>query len=179
MKLYSYTMTVDDGFAPNPTGGICTLAYCMVRMRPTVQAGDYVVGLAGKEYRQLVGAEFPAYPVIYAMRVTEVIGFRKFERDERYRGHFSPRQFVRDQVRTDRVLVSSDYIYWGGDGPLLPENLSDLIKPKGPGHKCNFPPEVIQTFIQWFEGQPDRGLVGTPFEGWYNYHAWHHPHSKR
>ena len=57
MKVYSYTMVVDNGFAPNPTGGICTLAYCMVAMRKTVQTGDYVIGLAGAKYRKMVGAE--------------------------------------------------------------------------------------------------------------------------
>jgi hypothetical protein len=171
MKLYSYTMTVDDGFAPNPTGGICTLAYCMVTMRRTVQAGDYVVGLAGAEYRKRRGAEWPAYPVIYAMRVTDVIGFEEFRRDERYRRHFSPHLNTDKQVDTDRVLVSDDFIYWGGDGPPLPRKLSTLIKQKGPGHLCNFPPGVVREFVQWFESQPDRGLVGRPFADWY---TWHH-----
>ena len=179
MKLYSYTMTVDDGFAPNPTGGICTLAYCMVTMRRTVQAGDYVVGLAGAKYRKRVGAEWPAYPVIYAMRVTDVIGFEEFRRDERCSGHFSPHPYTRQQVKTNRVLISNDFIYWGVDGPLLPSNLSDLIKQKAPGHRCNFPPEVVQAFIRWFESQPHRGSVGTPFEGWLTHHTWHHPHSRR
>ena len=76
MKLYSYTIVSDNGYAPNPTGGVCTLAYCMSTMRKTVQIGDYVVGLAGASYRQRVGAQYPGYPIIYAMRGTDVIDSR-------------------------------------------------------------------------------------------------------
>lgn len=164
MKLYSYVMTVDDGFAPNPTNRICTLAYCMVTMRKTVRAGNYVIGLAGNKYRKRRRVEWPAYPVIYAMRVTGVVGFEEFRR--RYPEHFNPHPDTRRQVTTNRVLVSDDFIYWGGDGPLLPGEFSVLIKRKGPGHLCNFPPDVVQAFVGWFEGQSVRGLQGTPFDGW-------------
>ena len=175
MKVYSYTMVNDDGFAPNPTGGFCTLAYCMVAMRRTVQVGDYVIGLAGAKYRKMRRTEYPAYPVIYAMRVTDVIDFREFGSEQRYREHFSDSWYVRGQLSTDRVLVSNDFIYWGGDGPLLPSELSTLIKPNGPGHKCNFPAEIVRGFVRWFNSQPKRGLVGTPFEDWFTHHSWHHP----
>lgn len=175
MKIYSYTMTNDDGFAPNPTDEISTLAYCMVQMRRTVNSGDYVIGLAGAKYRQWRKTEYPAYPVIYAMRVTDVIGFAEFGRDERFRGHFSPYMNTDKQVNTDRVLVSNDFIYWGGDGPPLPPDLSTIIKPNGPGHKCNFPAEIVREFVRWFRNQPDRGLAGAPFEGWFTCHYWHHP----
>ena len=180
MKLYSYTVVSDNGYAPNPTGGVCTLAYCMSTMRRTVQAGDYVVGLAGSEYRKRVGAEWPGYPVIYAMRVTDVIGFEEFRLNARYRRHIFSDSNARSQIsKTNRVLIGDDFIYWGSDGPLLPSNLAGLIKRRGPGHKCNFPSEVVQAFIRWFESQPHRGLVGTPFEGWVTHHAWHRPHSRR
>jgi hypothetical protein len=174
MKLYSYVMTVDDGFAPNPTGGICTLAYCMRRMRRTVQVGDYVIGLAGNKYRKRRGVEWPAYPIIYAMRVTDVIGFDEFSR--RNPEHFNPHPDTRCQVATDRVLIGEDFIYWGGGGPLLPREFSVLIKPKGPGHLCNFPQCVVRAFIRWFRGQSVRGCQGTPFEGWYNHHTYHRRH---
>ncbi len=172
MKIYSYTMVTDDGFAPNPTGDICTLAYCMVAMRRTVQSGDYVIGLAGAKYRK--GS---AYPVIYAMRVTDVISFQEFE--QRYREHFSDPRYVRNQLRTDKVLVSDDFIYWGKDGPLLPSKLSSLIKPNGPGHKCNFPEAIVQEVDRWFRSRRKKGLVGTPFDGWFTQHYWHHPDQRQ
>lgn len=148
MKIYSYTMTNDDGFAPNPTGEICTLAYCMVQMRRTVQVGDYVIGLAGAKYRKMRGTDYPAYPIIYALRVTDVIDFQEFSSERRYREHFSNPLYVRDQLKTNRVLVSDEFVYWGGDGPLLPIQLRTLIKPNGPGHKCNFPAEIVREFVR-------------------------------
>ena len=89
--------------------------------------------------------EWPAYPIIYAMRVTDVIGFDEFKR--RNPEHFNPHSDTRGQVATDRVLISEDFIYWGGGGPLLPREFSVLIKPKGPGHLCNFPQCVVRAFM--------------------------------
>ena len=109
------------------------------------------------------------------MRVTDVIDFKEFGSEQRYGEHFSNPRYVRDQLRTDRVLVSNDFTYWGSDGPLLPSELSTLIKPNGPGHKCNFPEEIVREFVRWFRNQPDRGLEGAPFEGWFTWHYWHHP----
>ena len=170
MKLYSYIIVSDDGYAPNPSDGICTLAYCMSTMRRTVQPGDYVVGLAGSEYRKRVGADWPQYPVIYAMRVTDVVSFAEFNHNEYYRQHRSSVPNAKVQAaKTDRALISTDFIYWGGAGPTLTEYLSPLIK-DGPGHLCNFPPETIQAFISWFERQSDRGkgCQGIPFDGWFS-----------
>lgn len=41
MRVYSYVMIADNGFAPNPYYGICTLACCKPRIRKGV--GDYVI----------------------------------------------------------------------------------------------------------------------------------------
>ena len=50
MKLYSYVVVSDNGYAPNPTDGVCTLAYCKPEVRWFADPGDYVVGLA--KYRR-------------------------------------------------------------------------------------------------------------------------------
>ena len=46
MTLYSYIVTTDSGFAPNPFHGYLTLACCKPMIRRTVQVGDVVVGLS-------------------------------------------------------------------------------------------------------------------------------------
>ena len=171
MKLYSYIVVSDNGYAPNPTGGVCTLAYCKPTLRRVAQPGDYIVGLAGSEYRKRVGSAGQDYPIIYAMRVTDVIDSKELYFNERYRRHRSSDPNARAQVaKTNRALVSSDFIYWGGDGPPLPGDFSGLIK-KGPGHKCNFSLEVVQAFIKWFEMQSGRGCLGTPYDGWFSAHS--------
>ena len=169
MKLYSYIVVSDNGYAPNPTGGVCTLAYCKPEVRWFADPGDYVVGLAGAEYRKRTAAD---RPIIYAMRVTDVCSFEEFKLDERHRGHLCSDLNARtEEAKSNRVLISNDFVYWGGDGPSLPQGLTDLIV--GRGHKCNFPPEVVGAFVQWFEGQQDRGCMGIPFEGWMPAHFRH------
>ena len=169
LKLYSYIVVSDNGYAPNPTGGVCTLAYCKPEVRWFANPGDYVVGLAGAEYRNRAAAD---WPIIYAMRVTDVCSFKEFRLDGRYQGHlYSDWNAREEEAKSDRVLISNDFVYWGGDGPSLPQGLTDLIV--GRGHKCNFPPEVVRVFVHWFEGQQDRGCLGTPFAGWISTHRRH------
>ena len=164
MKLYSYIVVSDNGYAPNPTGGVCTLAYCKPEVRWSADRGDYVVGLAGAKYRKRAAAD---WPIIYAMRVTDACSFEEFRLNRRYWGHVQSDANAREEEdKSNRVLISNDFVYWGSDGPSLPPGLSDLIV--GRGHRCNFPPEVIRAFIQWFEDQRDRGCLGTPFDGWYS-----------
>ena len=175
MKLYSYIVVSDNGYAPNPTGGVCTLAYCKWTLRRVAQPGDYIVGLAGREYRSRATTE---WPIVYAMRVTGVCNFDAFRRDERYRGHVHFNWNARAEIaKSDSVLTSDDFVYWGGDGPALPRNLTDLIV--GRAYKCNFLPETVTAFIRWFEGQQGRGCLGTPYDGWFSIPGGEHGKARR
>ena len=164
MTLYSYVVEHDNGYAPNPSNGICTLAYCKYPMRRYVGENDYVVGLAGARYKRHVTVEWP--PVVYAMRVTQVCGFEEFESDPRYTGHVQYDENAEEEkTKTNRVLVSTDFIYWGDYEEPLPPELRDLRV--GRNYKCHFAPEVVEAFIKWFNGFPQgqRGERGVPF-GW-------------
>lgn len=72
MNIYSYIVVSDDGFAPNPFHGICTLACCKPAIRRTCSENDYVIGLTPKYY---------GYKMIYAMKVTKKINFREYWND--------------------------------------------------------------------------------------------------
>lgn len=164
MTLYSYVVQHDNGYAPNPSNGICTLAYCKYPMRRHVEEGDYVVGLAGAQYKGHVTVEWP--PVVYAMRVTKVCGFEEFESDTRYTDHVQCDANAEDEkAKTNRVLVSTDFIYWGDYEEPLPPELRDLIV--GRNYKCHFSDDVVPAFIKWFNGFPQeqRGQQGLPL-GW-------------
>lgn len=50
MKLYSYIVARDYGFAPNPFFGICTLATCKQKIRSAANVGDWVIGTGSKDY---------------------------------------------------------------------------------------------------------------------------------
>jgi hypothetical protein len=59
MKLYSYVVTHDTGFSPNPFWGCCTLADCKPAIRRTAKIGDWVVHKCGDNiYKPLHNGDF-------------------------------------------------------------------------------------------------------------------------
>lgn len=47
-RLFTYTIPVDDGAAPNPFHGMCSLAICKPGIRRVAQPNDWVAGLGSK-----------------------------------------------------------------------------------------------------------------------------------
>lgn len=45
MRLFSYCIPVDDGAAPNPFWGVCTLAICKPAIRRVAEVGDWIAGV--------------------------------------------------------------------------------------------------------------------------------------
>ena len=43
-RLFSYTIPIDDGAAPNPFHGMCTLAICKPGIRRVAKKGDWIAG---------------------------------------------------------------------------------------------------------------------------------------
>jgi hypothetical protein len=150
MKLHSYVVARDYGFAPNPFYGVCTLATCKPRIRSVAQIEDWVIGTGSKTRQR------ESY-VVYAMRVTDSMTFEQYWKDPRFqtkkpnlRG--SKKQAFGDNIYSkgangrwcqadshhsfadgrpnpanlksdtsaNRVLISDDFAYWGGSGPKLP-----------------------------------------------------------
>lgn len=71
-NLYSYVLRVDDGAAPNPYGGVCTLTICKPAIRRKAEPGDWIVGLGptrAPDGRNL------ARHVVYAMKVSRSMPF--------------------------------------------------------------------------------------------------------
>ena len=150
MKLFSYVVARDYGFAPNPFFRICTLATCKPKIRKPASIGDWIIG-TGSKPRGRRGY------LVYAMCVTETMTFNEYWEDERFqrkkpnlRGSMkqafgdniyfkddagewhqqdshhscedgSPNLHnIRNDTQTDRVLLSKEYSYWGGSGPEIP-----------------------------------------------------------
>lgn len=197
MRLYSYVIARDFGFAPNPFYGLCTLATCKPEIRRTAKVGDWIVGTGSKQ-KHLEGR------LVYAMRVTEEFGFDEFWSDTRCHEkrpnlHASRMQAfgdniyhrdssglwqqenshhslkdgspnpdnVRHDTQTDRVLVSDDFTYWGGDGPAIPPRFRDwegFDICANRGHKCQFPDDLVTAFTEWLATMWGPGYVGRPAE---------------
>jgi putative DNA base modification enzyme with NMAD domain len=153
MKIFSYVVLHDFGFAPNPFGGICTLATCKPQIRRTGHVGDWIVG-TGSAQRSLAGR------LVYAMRVSETLTFNDYWHDPRFAGkvprvdgalkhvygdniyhqdesgHWQQADsrhsladgsanpgHVRIDTSTDRVLIGAEFSYFGADGPQIPADL--------------------------------------------------------
>lgn len=151
MKLFSYVVARDYGFAPNPFYGWCTLATCKPRIRASATVGDWVIGTGAKGKYGLAGH------LIFAAKVEESCDFDAYWNDPR----FSPKkpvlngslkQIYGDNIyhrehgqwkqedshhsyaggrpnphniardtSVNRVLISSHFVYFGGSAPAIPK----------------------------------------------------------
>jgi hypothetical protein len=76
--LYTYAITRDFGFAPNPFHGFCTLATCKPRIRKAAKVGDWVMGVGGSTLGTVKGR------CIFLMKISEKIGFQNYWDDDRF-----------------------------------------------------------------------------------------------
>ena len=74
---------------------------------------------------------------------------------------------VRD-TSVQRILVSDDFVYFGGEGPLLPakfrENGEASIHHSGRNYRRVVREEVIATFEKWVRSLGVRGYLGKPWD---------------
>ena len=80
MKLYSYIITRDFGFAPNPFYGYCTLATCKPRIRCSASIGDVIVGVGSGAHNSPLKNK-----LVYAMIVQEKMTYDEYWIDDRFR----------------------------------------------------------------------------------------------
>lgn len=76
-KLYSYKMTHDTRFAPNPLFGVLTLATCKPALRRNTGVGNWIAGWISKKLRNNstnVGEE----RLIYLARVTKKLTYPEY-----------------------------------------------------------------------------------------------------
>lgn len=97
MRLHSYVVRRDFGFAPNPFFRICTLATCKPKIRGVAQIGDWVMGTGSRTN----GRE---KHVVYAMRVTGSMTFEQYWADPRF-------QRKKPNLRGSKKQAFGDNIY--------------------------------------------------------------------
>ena len=187
MKLFSYIVTHDTGFAPNPFWGYCTLACCKPAIRRTANVGDWIVGLSSKA---------KGHKIIYAMQVEDILSFKEYYRDSRFaakipvrntgklkneRGdniykHISDENFrqlpsehsngkkenpksKKRDLKGKNVLISKRFHYFGIKAINLPKELRGLKV--GIGHKNRFSEDVIKKFRNFIAKQ-SKGRCALP-----------------
>ena len=163
--FFSYVLSRDYGFAPNPFNGVCTLATCKPRIRKAASVGDWVLGtssIAGGKPSKL----------IYAMKVSEKMSFNEYWGSPRFETkkpvmngslkkmygdniyHYngtewiqvdshhsskdgSPNPYnVKRDTSVDAVLLAKEFYYFGRQCLSLPEKFIPHVAKKGPGYRC-------------------------------------------
>ena len=99
MRLHSYIVRYDSGFAPNPFFGFCTLATCKPDIRRTAELGEWVIGTGSANKKINRGGT-----LVYAMRVSGIITFQQFWNDPRF-------EQKKPNLNRSRMHACGDNIY--------------------------------------------------------------------
>ena len=186
MRLCSYVVMIDKGFAPNPFWGFCTLAACTPNHQGcTFGRNDWMLGNSSANTGRRL---------IYAMRISEVLDFDDYYRDQRFAGkraragswrercgdniyfrngageweqalafyHTCPRDIEKD-TRNPCVFISDHFFYFGENAPArsdLPVEYASLVN-TGISHR-HHEGESVHAFIEWLEQTHQPGLHGLP-----------------
>jgi len=187
VKLFSYIVKHDTGFAPNPFWGYCTLANCKPAIRRTAEPGDWIVGLNPKSHGNRI---------VFAMQVEETLPYSRYFLDKRFAekvpdysknqcifkcgdniynpltdGGFRQLQSMHSDGERENqknkahdlggtnVLVARHFHYFGRSGPKLPRHLKALKV--GRGHRNRFSDKIIADFLEFIAGHP-AGVTASP-----------------
>lgn len=190
MYLYSYVITRDYGFAPNPFWNICSLATCKPQIRERALIGDWIAGFGGANTAI-------SHKMVFLMRVDEICTFdaywedpRFFVKRPRFDGNYQ--QCYGDNIyhhignewmqenshhsyvdginqnnllhdtRIDRVLLSFYYWYFGENAIELPEKLSEAIAAGRPYKKLS--DNICANIVNWVGYHYEMGQQGLPYK---------------
>lgn len=79
-KIYSYVLRFDDGAAPNPFWGFCTLTICKPAIRRKAEIGDWVIGTGSKNTKLKEGNNVDfSDSIVYAMKITDKKTLREYD----------------------------------------------------------------------------------------------------
>ncbi|KAA4671636.1 hypothetical protein F3B42_14435 [Bacteroides ovatus] len=186
-QIYSYVLRYDDGVAPNPYGGVCTLAICKPVIRKKAQVGDWVIGTGSFE----LGL---GDTLVYAMKITEVLSFKEYDILCRSKLHIKIPQINSDDIIERRgdciydyskgdspiqragahnmcdserdlsginVLLSTHFYYFGDSAIFLPTKFLNFRK-KGRGHRIIKDQNLVDEFEEWINSYELNRLFGEP-----------------
>ena len=162
-RLFSYVVDHDHGFAPNPSGGMCSLAKCKFggskkNIVELAEVGDWITGTGGANTTKSSGNG----TLIYAMRVDERLTLAEY-----FNLHGDRVDAKRDCAVTGRyALISHHFFYFGRNAidinEIPDDNLDHLFEKKGPGFRSDFTDEFVADFASWLNTTFKRGRHGPP-----------------
>lgn len=183
MKIYSYVVKHDAGFAPNPFGGFLTLATCKPKIRANIAAGDILFGTGSAA---TVGND----KLVYAAIVNKIESLQEYgassdyeiktpsARGEWWRKHgdniyywaddqwqwrrniHHPITALEKDTSGQNALICRAFWYFGRDAIEIPGNFRSVVK-RGPGCKITTNEKLIDSILEWLHNLPN-GLNGLP-----------------
>lgn len=189
--LYTYIVRIDDGAAPNPFGGMCTLTICKPKIRSSAHVGDWIAGVGS---RSAPSGDLSGR-LIYAMKVFEVLTLAGYDqraptdwphripniksmdlaarlgdciydfsgaRPRQRPGVHGPANQKTD-LGGKHALIATDFYYFGSRAIPIPDNLRPIC-PQGQGHRSKKNEPYREAFEQWLRSlslQPGQ-LYGWP-----------------
>ena len=147
MKLYSYIVTRDFGFAPNPFPPACTLATCKPKIRLKAKIEDWIVGIgSGAQKSQFKNK------IIYAMQVQEKLAFDDYWVDPRFKKK-------RPVMNGSKRQMYGDNIYHrpSPNAPYIQEDSHHSL-PDGQRNESNYNRDIPGQYVLisnrfWYFGQ--------------------------
>jgi hypothetical protein len=192
-RLFSYCIPYDDGAAPNPFWGICTLNICKPVIRRNAEPNDWIVATGSSRH----GFE---KKVVYAMEVTKKLTMKEYYLEclSSYPNKIPDwnsndmRKKVGDSIydfskRTPLVLesvhglenrkhdlngkftlLSTNFYYFGSAPQELPKNLLEILR-RGQGHRSTANAPYLKDFIEWIQKYTEahNQVYAQPFD-WQN-----------
>jgi hypothetical protein len=197
--LFSYVVRWDHGFAPNPFYGTCTIATCKPYIRKKAIVGDWILGTGSAErefqgraiflMRVTDATRFDDYwklpdftlkkPVMNGS-LKQRFGDNIYHRDTNGNWVQADSRHSRDDLAnednlrrdtktTDRVLISSDFVYWGEDAPNIPKSFHHFVIARQGWEEITDQVDIT-AFVDWAKSFGLRGQVGVPLE--WRYERW-------
>jgi hypothetical protein len=189
-RLFTYIIPIDDGSAPNPFHGMCSLAICKPGIRRVANKEDWVAGVGSKN---APSGDLSGH-LVYAMRIEEVLPLSKYDQEARSRwplripnmqsadlaellgdciydyssgtvvqrrGVHGPANQATD-LSGENVLISRDFYYFGSRAIRLPDSLLPIC-PNTQGHRSTSNDPYVSKFVSWL-----RNMKLTPGQlyGW-------------
>ena len=184
--LFSYIVTEDNGFAPNPFGGICTLACSRPHIRRNANVGDWIIGTTpAPDKGKLVFAmrvdrglpfemywDFPEYACKKPSK-NNGCGDNIYKKDKdghlvQVKNLFHGKENFKSDTSINRVLISKTFYYFGKEAVAIPTKLHAVIqttqgdktiKPNPPNSNKR---DIVPLFLDWLEQNFQPGVHGEP-----------------
>lgn len=182
MKIYSYVVHHDDGFAPNPFFDYCTLVHCKFGSKgsngtfrkniiESAEKGDWIIGTGGASNKSSGHGT-----IIYAMKVTEKITLREYFHDKRFSDKkpilTDYKSSLGDNIKKDIstpnrfALISDHFYYFGRNALQIPKKFMSHpktpLEKKGPRYRTDFGDDFINEFTNWIQKTYKTGFYGDP-----------------